>query len=76
MLKGLECCLSSQVMAHLAALGTSSPASLQMLFRTLQIFLCCVLEATTLNVHFCDSRRTRGSLQTGGGSRWGCGIWC
>lgn len=73
---GLERCLGGQVVADLAALGRSSPASLQMLFRTLQIFIYYVLEATTLNLHFCDSRRTRGSLETLGGCCWGCGIWC
>lgn len=62
--------------ADLAALGRSSPASLQMFFRTLQIFLYYGLEATTLILHFCDSRRTRGSSETLWGCRWGCGIWC
>lgn len=76
MLKGLELCLGRQVVADLAALGMNSPVSLQMLFRTLQIFVYYVLEATTLILHFCDSRRTRGSLETLWGGCWGCGIWC
>lgn len=76
MLKGLEHCLGSQVVADLAALGTSSPASLRMLFRTLKIFIYYILGATTPNLHFCDSRRTRGSLETLWGCYWGCGIWC
>lgn len=81
-MRGLECCLAGQVVGRCSCASCSSwkqavLASLQMLFRTLCIFIYYILKATTLSPCFCDSnRRTSGSLETSGGCLWGCVIWC
>lgn len=77
-MRGLGCCLARQVVGRCGWFWTQAVlASLQLLFRTLHIFIYYVLKATTLSPCFCDSRRrTSGSLETSYGCLWGYVIWC